>query len=75
MAEEPQLPAANVALRVTNLIIGALCVLYLLNPTWGFFELLPDNLPIVGNLDEAAAVAGIMAVLRNLGIIQISGRQ
>jgi hypothetical protein len=63
------------ALQVTNLVIGALCVLYLFNPTWGFFELLPDNLPIVGNLDEAAAVAAIMTVLRNLGIIQISRRK
>ena len=28
---------------------------YLLNPTAGLFELLPDNLPLVGNLDEAGA--------------------
>ena len=29
--------------------------LYLLNPTAGIIELIPDNLPLVGNLDEAAA--------------------
>jgi hypothetical protein len=29
--------------------------LYLLNPGLGVFELLPDNLPLVGNLDEAGA--------------------
>lgn len=28
---------------------------YLLNPTAGLVELIPDNLPIVGNLDEGAA--------------------
>jgi hypothetical protein len=29
--------------------------IYLLNPTAGLIELLPDNLPLVGNLDEAGA--------------------
>jgi hypothetical protein len=35
--------------------------IYLLNPTAGIFELLPDNLPIVGNLDEGASVLLILA--------------
>jgi hypothetical protein len=30
-------------------------IIYLLNPTLGIFELLPDNLPLVGNLDEGVA--------------------
>jgi hypothetical protein len=30
--------------------------IYLLNPGLGVFELLPDNLPLVGNLDEAGAM-------------------
>jgi len=30
-------------------------VIYLFNPGLGVFELLPDNLPIVGNLDEGVA--------------------
>ncbi|HZU87070.1 MAG TPA: hypothetical protein VFF78_06280 [Anaerolineaceae bacterium] len=29
--------------------------IYLLNPTLGFFEFLPDNLPFIGNLDEGVA--------------------
>jgi len=29
---------------------------YLLNPGLGIFELLPDQLPLVGNLDEAGAM-------------------
>ena len=33
----------------------ALGIVYLINPTAGFLELIPDALPIVGNLDEAAA--------------------
>ena len=30
-------------------------VMYLLNPTAGLIEVLPDNLPFVGNLDEGVA--------------------
>lgn len=30
-------------------------VIYILNPTFGVFEFIPDNLPLVGNLDEGAA--------------------
>ena len=44
----------------------AIGILYLLNPTAGIFELLPDVMPIVGNLDEAGAtvlvVWGIQAL-------------
>jgi uncharacterized membrane protein YkvA (DUF1232 family) len=29
---------------------------YILNPTFGFLELIPDNLPFVGNLDEGVAM-------------------
>ena len=32
-----------------GLIIG---ILYILNPTAGVIELIPDNIPFVGNLDE-----------------------
>jgi uncharacterized membrane protein YkvA (DUF1232 family) len=54
-----------------NLIValtGLLALAYLVNPTAGVFELIPDNLPIVGNLDEAAATALIIAVLRYFGL-------
>jgi len=36
-------------------IIGGISLLYLINPTAGIIELIPDNLPILGNLDEAGA--------------------
>jgi len=39
-------------LVITMMVIAGL---YLLNPTAGVFELLPDNLPGVGNLDEGLA--------------------
>lgn len=40
--------------------------LYLLNPSAGVWEIIPDNLPIIGNLDEVAAVLLIMDSLRQL---------
>ncbi len=41
---------------------------YLLNLGAGIFELLPDNLPIVGNLDEVAAASLLFASLKYFGI-------
>ena len=52
--------------------IGLLATLYLLNPGAGFFELIPDNLPLVGNLDEAGATALLLACLRYFGVDPIS---
>ncbi|MCX7001827.1 MAG: DUF1232 domain-containing protein [bacterium] len=40
----------------------------MLNPTAGIFELLPDNIPIVGNLDEAAATTILLGCLGYFGI-------
>ena len=48
--------------------IGLLATIYILNPTAGVFEILPDNLPLVGNLDEAAAVTLLLMCLRYFGI-------
>jgi hypothetical protein len=47
---------------------AALGFLYLINPTAGVFELIPDILPVVGNLDEAAATGLVLYGLRRLGI-------
>ena len=48
--------------------LGLLSVLYILNPTAGLFEIIPDNLPFIGNLDEAAAVALLLMCLKYFGI-------
>lgn len=50
------------------LALGALAGLYLINPTAGIFELIPDIVPVVGNLDEAAAVLILTNVLAYYGI-------
>ena len=54
--------------KIVVFCLGLLSVLYLLNPTAGVFEILPDNLPFIGNLDEAAAVALLLMCLRYFGI-------
>jgi uncharacterized membrane protein YkvA (DUF1232 family) len=47
---------------------GVMAALYLLNPGAGFFEIIPDNLPVIGNLDEAGATALLLACLRYFGL-------
>jgi hypothetical protein len=49
-------------------ILGALSAVYLFNPTFGMFELIPDNFPIIGNLDEAAATAMLISCLAYFGL-------
>jgi hypothetical protein len=44
-----------------------LSVLFLLNPTFGVLEI-PDNLPIVGNIDEVFASAVLFSCLGYLGV-------
>jgi hypothetical protein len=53
--------------KILNIFGAALALLYILNPTLGVFELLPDNMPILGNIDEAAAGVLLVRCLRNLG--------
>lgn len=54
---------------LVNIVIAVFCTIYLINPTLGVIELLPDNLPIIGNLDEATATAGLLYALSGLGVI------
>jgi hypothetical protein len=49
-------------------LLGLFCLIYLFNPGAGIFELIPDNLPLLGNLDEAAAVATLLMCLKYFGI-------
>jgi hypothetical protein len=44
--------------KIFWIVVILIGLLYLTNITFGVIELLPDNLPIVGNVDEG--VAGIL---------------
>lgn len=50
------------------LITGILSLMYLLNFGVGFIEIIPDNFPIIGNLDEATATLLLLNCLRYFGI-------
>lgn len=47
---------------------GIISALYLLNISLGVVEFIPDNLPILGNLDEAAATALLINCLAYFGV-------
>jgi uncharacterized membrane protein YkvA (DUF1232 family) len=46
--------------------LGLVGLVYVLNPTFGIFELIPDNLPLIGNLDE-----GLAYTLMLLGLVEL----
>ncbi len=54
--------------KVLMVVLGFFSVLYLINPGAGIFELIPDNIPLIGNIDEALATAILIGVLREFGI-------
>ena len=49
-------------------LVGVACGAYLINPTAGFIELIPDNMPFVGNLDEAGAAAVLISCFAYFGL-------
>lgn len=54
-----------------NLLViamGIISLLYLLNIGVGVIEAIPDNIPFVGNLDEAGAAAMLLMCLRYFGL-------
>jgi len=50
------------------IILMILSFLYLLNPGMGVFEIIPDAIPFVGNMDEAGATALLIMCLRYFGL-------
>jgi uncharacterized membrane protein YkvA (DUF1232 family) len=64
-AEPVEQPTWARALAWTTIALGSL---YMVNPTAGIFELLPDNLPVLGNLDEAAILFLMYSAMRYLGM-------
>ena len=47
-------------------LAALLSFIYILNPTAGALELLPDMLPLIGNLDE-----GVASILLWYGLVEI----
>jgi uncharacterized membrane protein YkvA (DUF1232 family) len=61
--DEKRSPAKSFVMAVLALV----STIYLFNPTAGFLELIPDNLPFFGNLDEAAAATILVSCLAYFG--------
>ena len=56
---------------VKNMIIitlGAVGALYLMLPTLGIFEMIPDAIPFIGSLDEFTATVLVMNTLAYYGL-------
>ena len=47
---------------------GLAAAVYLVYPSFGVFELLPDALPLVGSLDEASATVVLVSAFRYFGV-------
>lgn len=53
--------------RIAAILGIIISIIYLLNFTMGIFEI-PDNLPIIGNMDEFAASTLLIASLKHFDI-------
>jgi hypothetical protein len=62
---EAEQPGWARTLAWVTIILGSV---YMINPTAGIFELLPDNLPGLGNLDEAAVLFLMYSAMLYLGV-------
>jgi len=54
--------------NIIVIFMGIISLLYLLNIGVGIIEAIPDNIPFVGNLDEASAAVLLLMCLRYFGI-------
>jgi len=45
-------------------ILGIVCLLYILNLGLGRYEIIQDNIPFIGNVDEVFATILLLACLR-----------
>lgn len=50
------------------IFLGLASFLYLVFPTLGVFELIPDALPLIGSIDEGTATVLLISVLRYYGL-------
>jgi hypothetical protein len=53
--------------KIVVAFLGIIALLYLLNIGAGIIELIPDNFPFIGNLDEAGAVVLLLLCLKYFG--------
>lgn len=54
--------------KIVVAVVGILSLLYLLNPGLGIFEIIPDNIPFIGNMDEMTATYLLLSSLSYFGL-------
>jgi hypothetical protein len=52
--------------KISIVLLGVISAVYLINPTAGVFEFLPDNIPFIGNLDEGLAAYVLISCVQYL---------
>ncbi|MBN1963660.1 MAG: DUF1232 domain-containing protein [Anaerolineae bacterium] len=65
--ETPAQPP-NAITRLAVLVVTLIAAIYLANPGAGLIELIPDVIPVLGNLDEATALALLFSGLNFFGL-------
>ncbi len=50
------------------IFMGVAAFVYLIYPSFGVFELIPDALPLIGSIDEGTASLILISVLRYYGL-------
>jgi uncharacterized membrane protein YkvA (DUF1232 family) len=63
VVEPPQRSLPRTISYIVLLVLGAI---YLINPGMGIVELIPDNMPVVGNLDEAGVASLMVLIIQRL---------
>jgi len=68
LVNPPEQTKRSIGGTIVAVLIALFCVVYMLNPTAGFIEFIPDNLPFVGNVDEGLIMILLLACLKYLGL-------
>ena len=68
MTEQARSPQHPLWARILAGLVLVLSLIYIGNPTGGVMELLLDNVPGIGNLDEGVAAYLALMALRYLGV-------
>ncbi len=63
VVEPPQRSLPRTISYIVLLVLGAI---YLINPGMGIVELIPDNMPVIGNLDEAGVASLMVLIIQRL---------
>lgn len=50
------------------LAVGFLAALYLIYPSFGWLEFIPDAMPLIGSMDEATATLLLVSAFRYFGL-------